>query len=383
MLFERGAKMHYLDHSATTVVLPEAAQAAVRAMCENFGNPSSQHKMGIEAAAELKAARETIAKTVGCAPGELFFTSCGTESTNTALFAGAFKNRHNGKHIITTAIEHAATLQTCKRLESEGYRVTYLQPDASGHICPECFEEALTEDTILASIMLVNNELGTVMDVASMGKMLKRRCAKALFHVDAVQGFCRLPLTPSKWNCDLMSVSGHKIGAPKGIGALYIKKGTNLRPYLLGGGQEAGMSSGTEAMPNIMAFAKACEIRQAGMQEDYRKVIELNDLLRTEIAENFPWAHINAFADIPHVLNVSFPGCKSEVMLRVLESDEVYVSAGSACSKGKESHVLKAIGLDKAGVDSALRISFAPSNTTEDVAAFIEAVRKGAKMLKR
>lgn len=375
--------MHYLDHSATTAVLPEAAQAALKAMCENFGNPSSQHKMGVEAASELKAARETIAKALGCTPGELFFTSCGTESTNMALLGAAFKNRHFGKHVITTAIEHAATLQTCKRLESEGFRVTYLQPDATGHISAEQFENALTDDTILASIMIVNNELGTRMNVEAMGKALKRRCPKALFHIDAVQAFCRIPLAPSKWNCDLMSVSGHKIGAPKGIGGLYMKKGTNLRPHLMGGGQEAGYRSGTEAMPNILAFAKACEIRQMSMTEDYQKVEQLNAMLRSGIAEQFPWAVINGEADIPHVLNVSFPGCKSEVMLRVLESDEVYVSAGSACSKGKESPVLKAIGLDKAKIDSALRVSFSPSNTEVDVEAFLNAVQKGVKMLKR
>lgn len=375
--------MHYLDHSATTAVIPEAAQAALRAMCDAFGNPSSQHRMGIEAAAELKAARETIASAIGCSGGEIYFTSCGTESTNTALFGAAFKNRHFGKHIVTTAIEHAATLQTCKRLESEGFRVTYLQPDADGHITVEDFQNALEDGTILASVMLVNNELGTMMDVASFGKILKRRCPKALFHIDAVQGFCRVPLTPAKWSCDLMSISGHKIGAPKGIGALYMKKGTNLRPYLVGGGQESGMRSGTEAIPNIAAFAKACEIRMTHLKEDYALVERLNAALRNGISERFPWALVNGAADIPHVLNVSFPGCKSEVMLRVLESDEVYVSAGSACSKGKESHVLKAIGLDKARIDSALRVSFSPTNTEQDVEAFLNAVEKGAKMLKR
>lgn len=375
--------MHYLDHSATTAVLPEAAQAAAEMMCACFGNPSSQHKMGIDAAARLKAARETLSRAVGCAPGELFFTSCGTESTNTALFGAAFKNRHRGKHIITTELEHAATLQACKRLEGEGFRVTYLQPDATGHIAPEAFADALTDETILASVMLVNNEVGTVLDVGTFGKLLKRRCPEALFHVDAVQGFCRVPLTPAKWSCDLMSISGHKIGAPKGIGALYMKKGTNLRPYLVGGGQEGGMRSGTEPTPNIAAFAKACELRQASMQADYAHVQALNEALRAGLAARFPWAKINGEADVPHVLNVSFEGCKSEVMLRVLESDEVYVSAGSACSKGKESHVLRALGLDKKRIDSALRVSFAPSNTMEDVNALLDAVEKGAKMLKR
>ncbi|MGN1008374.1 MAG: cysteine desulfurase family protein, partial [Butyricicoccus sp.] len=211
--------MHYLDNSATTRVLPEAAEAAMKTMLEGFGNPSSQHRLGIEAARLLKDSREPVADALGAQPGEVFFTSGGSEAINTAIFGAALKNRHTGKHIITTAIEHAATRNACKRLESEGYEVTYLTPDADGHIALEDFTAALREDTILASVMLVNNEVGTVLPVAEMGKALSRKCPKALFHVDAVQGLFRVPLTPKKWNCHLLSVSGHKIGAPKGVGA--------------------------------------------------------------------------------------------------------------------------------------------------------------------
>lgn len=375
--------MHYLDNSATTRVLPEAAEAAMQAMLNGFGNPSSQHSLGIAAARQLKACREAVAAALGAQPNELTFTSGGTEAINTAIFGAAFKNRHFGKHIITTAIEHAATKNAAARLEAEGYEVTYLQPDAEGHIALEDFAAALREDTVLASVMLVNNEVGTVLPVAEMGRLLSRKCPKALFHVDAVQGLFRIPLTPKKWNCHLLSVSGHKIGAPKGIGALYMQKGVNLRPYLVGGGQESGMRSGTEPLPNIAAFAEACRIRMRGMDADVQHVAELSAYLRAQVAAGLPWAQWNGKADVPHVANLSLPGCKSEVMLRVLESDEVYVSAGSACAKGRESAVLKAMGLDKNRIDSALRISFAPFNTREDVDALIAALKKGAAMLKR
>ena len=233
------------------------------------------------------------------------------------------------------------------------------------------------------AVKLVNNEIGTVQPVEQLGKLLKAKAPKALFHIDAVQGLCRVRLAPKKWNCDLMSVSGHKIGAPKGIGALYVKKGLRLPPLTFGGGQERGMRPGTEAVPNIAAFAKACEIRMAHFDEDYAHVQELADYLKQQVSAELPDAAINGEGDIPHVVNLSMPGCKSEVMLHVLEGDEVYISSGSACSKGKQSGVLKALGLPKTRTDSALRVSFAPFNTKEDVDAFIAAVKKGAKMFRR
>lgn len=375
--------MHYLDNSATTRVLPEAAEAAMHAMLEGFGNPSSQHSLGIEAARLLKESREPVAGALGAQPSEVTFTSGGTEAINTAVFGAASKNRHAGKHIITTAIEHAATRNACKRLEAEGYEVTYLKPDADGCVLADDFAAALREDTILASVMLVNNEVGAVLPVAEMGTLLHGKCPRALFHVDAVQGLFRIPLTPKKWGCHLLSVSGHKIGAPKGVGALYMQKGVNLRPYIVGGGQESGMRSGTEPLPNIAAFAKACRIRSAHMDADVQHVAALDTYLRERVAAELPWAVWNGKAGVPHVANLSLPGCKSEVMLRVLESDGVYVSAGSACSKGRESPVLKAMGLDKKRIDSALRISFAPFNTKGDVDALVAALQKGAKMLRR
>lgn len=375
--------MHYLDNAATTRVLPEAAEAAVRAMCEGFGNPSSLHKMGIEASRLLENSRKTVASALGCLPEETFFTSCGTESTNISLRGAAHLHRHKKGRVITTEIEHAATLNTCKQLAAEGFDVVFLAPDETGHITPAALEKALTEDTILLSCQLVNNEIGTVQPVAELGALLRAKAPDALFHIDAVQGLCRVRLTPKKWNCDLMSVSGHKIGAPKGIGALYVKKGLRLPPLMFGGGQEKGLRPGTEPLSNIAAFAKACEIRMAHFDEDYAYMAELAAYLKEQAAANLPEVSFNGEGDVPHVVNLSLPGCKSEVMLRVLEGDEVYVSSGSACSKGKQSGVLRALGLPKARTDSALRVSFAPFNTKEDVDAFIAAAKKGIKMLRR
>lgn len=373
--------MHYLDHSATSPVLPEAAQEALRLMTVQFGNPSSVHRLGITAAEELSRARKQVAQLAGCAPDELIFTAGGTESTNTAVAGACTKSR--GRHIITTAIEHAATLNSVKRLEQSGYEVTYLAPDADGHISLDEFKASVRPDTALLTCMLVNNEVGTVLPVREMGKYLKKKAPRALFHIDAVQGLGRVAMKPRLWNADLISLSGHKIGAPKGIGALYIRKGVHIAPYLVGGGQERGMRSGTEAMPNIAAFAQAARMRYEHLEENNRKVQTLHDALCTGLAERFPWAVINGAADIPHVLNVSFPGCKSEVMLRILENREVYVSSGSACSKGRASHVLAAMHVPHERIDSALRISFAPENTMEDVEALLNACEEGAARLRK
>lgn len=375
--------MHYLDNAATTRVLPAAADAALHAMLETFGNPSSLHEMGIEAAHLLEDSRKTVAAALGCLPEETVFTASGTESTNISLRGIAHLNRHKKGRIITTAIEHAATRNTCKQLAAEGFDVVSLAPDATGHITPEALDEALTADTVALSCQLVNNEIGTVQPVAALGARLKAKVPDALFHIDAVQGLARVKLTPGKWRCDLMSVSGHKIGAPKGVGALYVKKGLRLPPLMQGGGQERGLRPGTEPLPGIAAFAAACAARMAQFDENYAHVEQLAAYLRERVQADLPLAVFNGVGDIPHVVNLSLPGCKSEVMLRVLESDGVYVSSGSACSKGKQSEVLRALGLPKTRTDSALRVSFAPENTREDVDAFVAAAQKGAKLLRR
>ena len=263
--------MHYLDHSATTFVLPEAAEAACRVMTQQFGNPSSVHKMGIEASGILEDARRSVASLMGADPSEITFTSCGTEAINTAVF-GAAHRRGRGKHIVTTAIEHSATLNACRRLEQEGYEVTYLEPDEGGHISVADLRAALRPDTVLLTCMLVNNEVGTILPVKEFGKLLRKKCPNALFHIDAVQGLARIPIKPRLWNADLLSVSGHKIGAPKGIGALYIRKGVHIAPLLYGGGQERGLRPGTEPLPNIAAFGTACRLRASCIEQNAARV---------------------------------------------------------------------------------------------------------------
>lgn len=374
--------MHYLDHSATTFVLPEAAEAACRVMTQQFGNPSSVHKMGIEASGILEDARRSVASLMGADPSEITFTSCGTEAINTAIF-GAAHRRGRGKHVVTTAIEHSATLNACRRLEQEGYEVTYLEPDEGGHISIADLRAALRPDTVLLTCMLVNNEVGTILPVKEFGKLLRKKSPNALFHIDAVQGLARIPIKPRLWNADLLSVSGHKIGAPKGIGALYIRKGVHIAPLLYGGGQERGLRPGTEPLPNIAAFGTACRLRASCIEQNAARVAELADYLETQLAQRFPWAVQNGSPDLPYVRNYSFPGCKSEVLLRVLEMHEVYVSSGSACNKGRASHVLAAMKLPHERIDSALRISFSPSNTEADIDALLDAVAEGAQRLKR
>ena len=374
--------MHYLDHSATTFVLPEAAEAACRVMTQQFGNPSSVHKMGIEASGILEDARRSVASLMGADPSEITFTSCGTEAINTAIF-GAAHRRGRGKHVVTTAIEHSATLNACRRLEQEGYEVTYLEPDEGGHISIADLRAALRPDTVLLTCMLVNNEVGTILPVKEFGKLLRKKSPNALFHIDAVQGLARIPIKPRLWNADLLSVSGHKIGAPKGIGALYIRKGVHIAPLLYGGGQERRLRPGTEPLPNIAAFGTACRLRASCIEQNAARVAELADYLETQLAQRFPWAVQNGSPDLPYVRNYSFPGCKSEVLLRVLEMHEVYVSSGSACNKGRASHVLAAMKLPHERIDSALRISFSPSNTEADIDALLDAVAEGAQRLKR
>lgn len=374
--------MHYLDHAATTAVLPQAAACACQVMTDQFGNPSSVHKMGIAASGILETARRQVAALMNADPSELTFTSCGTEAINTAIL-GACRRRGRGKHIITTAIEHAATRNTVKWLEQNGFEVTYLQPDSDGHISLRDLTAAIRPDTVLLTCMLANNEVGTLLPVKEFGKALKKKAPNALFHIDAVQGLARVPIKPALWNADFISVSGHKIGAPKGIGALYIRKGVHIAPLMSGGGQERGMRPGTEALPNIAAFGEACRIRMAQMEQNYAAVQQLCAQLKDGIAARFPWAVYNGANDIPHVVNISFPGCKSEVLLRVLEMHDVYVSSGSACARGKASHVLAAMKTDHACIDSALRISFAPSNTSADVDALLDALEEGTKRLRK
>lgn len=367
--------MHYLDNAATTRVLPEAAEAAVHAMCEEFGNPSSLHRMGLEASHLLEDSRRTVASALGCLPEEVYFTACGTESTNISLRGAAHLNRHKKGRIITTEIEHAATVNTAKQLAADGFDVVFLAPDATGHITPEVLSEALTEDTILLSCQLVNNEIGTVQPVEQLGKLLKAKAPKALFHIDAVQGLCRVRLTPKKWNCDLMSVSGHKIGAPKGIGALYVKKGIHIPPFMLGGGQEKGFRSGTESVPLICGFGAAVKKLAPNVSANFEKAADIQAYLIEKCNENGDVFVNSRKGGSPYVTSIAVNGLKSEVLLHYLEKREIYVSSGSACSKGKKSSVLKEFRYPEQSLDSTIRISFSIDTTKADIDALMEGIK--------
>ena len=362
--------MHYLDNSATTRVCPEAAQAALSAMTECFGNPSSTYTLGREAKKLLDRSRKQVSDALGCAPGELVFTSCGSESDNWAILGGAEAMKRRGRHVISSLVEHDAVRKSLEELEARGFEVTRLRPEKDGSVSPEAVLDALREDTVLVTLMLVNNETGGVTDIAAIAKALKVAGSSALLHTDAVQGFLKVPFSAKSLGADLISVSGHKIHAPKGVGALYIRQGLRLKPFLLGGGQEEGRRAGTEAMPQIAAFGEACRIGKAGMAENIRRMAALKQQLLEELRAGIPelgWVESAA----PHILSVSLPGWRSEVLMNFLEAREIYVSKSSACKKGGRSHVLEAIGLDARAIDGALRIGLSRMTTEEDILALV------------
>lgn len=365
---------HYFDNAATTQVRPEAAQAALEAMTEEWGNPSSVYQFGGRAAALVKNCRRDVAQALGCQPEEVYFTSCGTESDNWAIRSGVELNRRKGKHIITTAIEHAAVLEPCRELERQGWEVTYLAPDKQGRIDPGQLEAALREDTVLVSMMLVNNELGTVLPVKEAARAIKKSGCPALLHCDAVQGFLKVPFTPKELGVDLLSISGHKIHAPKGIGALYIKKGLKLPPMIRGGGQESGLRSGTEATGQIAALAAAARLGRETMEADLKHMAALREETAARLTAQVPGLKVLVEQGAPHILPVTMPGYKSEVVVRYLSDRGVYLSSGSACHKGKPSHVFAALKLPKAELDGALRISFSAETGEEDVEALVQAL---------
>ena len=371
----------YLDHAATTPVLPGAAQAALHAMTEGFGNPSSLPALGTDAAKALKMQRQTVADALGCQAEELFFTSCGTEGNNWAVALAVHLGRHRGKHIITTAVEHAAVLEPCKALEQQGYSLTYLRPDATGHIRLQDLEDALRPDTVLVSMLLVNNETGAVQPVAEAAKLLRQKQSAALLHTDAVQGFLKLPFTPKDLGVDLLTISGHKIGAPKGVGALYIRKGLQPIPLLRGGGQERGLRSGTEATAQIAAFAYAAGEGARQLEAHWSYLRQLKDYAVQTLTERVPGLTIVSPGDAPHICAVSLPGYPSQVVVRWLSDQGICVSSGSACHRGQASHVYAAMNLSKAVRDGMLRLSFAPSNTREEIDALAQALAQATRQL--
>ena len=372
--------MHYLDNSATTRVCPEAARAALAAMTNTYGNPSSTYTLGREAKKLLDQSRRQVSDALGCTPQELVFTSCGSESDNWALLAGAEAMKRKGKHVISSLVEHDAVRKSLDELEARGFEVTRLKPERDGSVSVSALEAALREDTVLVSLMLVNNETGGVTDIAGVARALKAAGSAALLHTDAVQGFLKVPFSAKSLGADLISVSGHKIHAPKGVGALYLRRGLRLKPFLVGGGQEEGRRAGTEAVPQIAAFGEACRVGKAGMTENIRRMADMKasllNRLRAEIPE-LRWVDSAA----PHILSVSLPGWRSEVLMNFLEERQVYVSKSSACKKGGRSHVLEAIGLDAATIDGALRIGLSRMTAEEDLEALCLGLREARARL--
>ncbi|MEY8420569.1 cysteine desulfurase family protein [Oscillospiraceae bacterium 44-5] len=373
--------LHYFDNAATTPVRPEAVQAAVEAMTQGWGNPSSQYAFGRQAAGRVKGWRADTAAALGCRPEEVFFTSCGSESDNWAIRGALELNRRQGKHIVTTAIEHAAVLEPLKALERQGYEVTCLQPDRWGELDPAQLSAALRPDTALVSMMLVNNELGTVLPVKEAARAIRAAGCPALLHCDAVQGFLKVPFTPKELGVDLLSVSGHKIHAPKGVGALYVRSGLKLPPLIRGGGQEGGLRSGTEATAQIAAFAAAARLGAASMEADTARMAELRACTVERLAREVPEAQVLTRGGAPHILPITLPGYKSEVVVRFLSDQGVCLSSGSACHRGKPSHVFAALKLSRPQLDGALRISFSCDTTWEDVDALIKGLRAAKEQL--
>lgn len=371
---------HYLDNSATTRVCPEAAEAAMLAMTEIYGNPSSTHTKGREAKQLLDKSRKQVADALGCTAQELVFTSCGSESDNWAILNGAELMRRKGMHIISSQVEHDAVRKSLDELERRGFEVTRLKPDDTGAIPVQAVMEALRPDTVLVTLMLVNNETGAVTDIGAIAKAMKKAGSQALLHTDAVQAFMKLPFTVKTLGADLVSVSGHKIHAPKGIGALYIKNGVKLKPYLLGGGQENGRRAGTEAMPQIAAFGAACQTAREHLQENYERMAALRQLAIDALRRDIPELVVIG-GGAPHILSISLPGWRSEVLMNYMETREIYVSKSSACKKGGRSHVLEAIGLAPKVIDGAIRIGLSRFTTQEDILALCAALKEARSKL--
>ena len=375
--------MIYLDNSATTKPCKEAVEAVANALTENWGNPSALYNFGIETARLLRSARAKVATAMGAEPDRVYFTSGGTEADNWALLGTAKRFGKRGKHIITTAIEHHAILNCMKDLEAQGYDVTYLQPDQMGRISPDALKAALRKDTILVSIMMVNNETGAVMPISQLAKLTRKLCPEAVFHTDAVQGFLKIPFSAKTLGADLISVSSHKIHGPKGAGALYISpRLKSFPPLLLGGGQESGYRSGTEGTPAIFGFAAACAAGAQTFRQDIAKEKALLDSL-VERLSALDGVMINGSHDAPHILNLSVPGVRTQNSINVLQDAGICVSAGSACAKGHRSHVLTAMGLKPEVIDASFRISLCRHTTQEELDILFHTIQKDILPMKR
>lgn len=372
---------HYLDNSATTAVCREAAQKAFEMMTTKYGNPSSLHNKGMEAEDEVEKSREIIAKSLGVTPEEIFFTSGGTEANNTAIIGAAHAAKRKGNKIVISAVEHSSVLETAESLEKEGFEVVKIFPDEDGHINIKDIEAAIDEKTVVVSVMTVNNETGAIFPTDKIAKIIKRKKSPALFHTDCVQAYGKIPLKASKLGADLITISAHKVHGPKGVGALYIRKGVRIIPLIHGGEQQKKIRPGTEGVPLICAFGTAVSLFD--IEENMKNITALRDYALEKLLQ-IDGVQVNSPEDcLPYIINISVLGIKSETMLHHLASKGVYISSSSACAKGQRSYVLKAMKLSDQRIDSALRISFSKFNTKEDVDALIEGIISGCGSLVR
>ena len=377
----------YLDNSATTKCFKDVAELMMTIMCEDYGNPSSMHNKGMQAENYIRNAKDIISRNLKVNEKEILFTSGGTESDNIALIGSAMANYRAGRHLITTKIEHPAILQTMKYLEEQGFEVTYLPVDKNGQIRLEDLEKAIRDDTILVSIMHTNNEIGALQPIEAAGSLIKKINPNIIFHVDAVQGFGKFRIYPKRMNIDLLSVSGHKIHGPKGVGFLYINEKIKIKPIIFGGGQQKGMRSGTENVPGVAGLAKAIEMIYADLDENVEQLYRLKEHFIAGVTR-IPDIKINGLTgkeSAPHIVSVSIRGIRSEVMLHALEEKGIYVSAGSACASNKPqtSDTLKAIGVEKELLDSTIRFSFSEFTTLEEIEYTLKAMQEIIPMLRR
>ena len=377
----------YFDNSATTIVTEDVKDIVVKVMTEDYGNPSSMHMVGVNAEKYLKEAKETISKILKVEPNEIYFTSGGTESNNWAIMGAVEANKRSGKKIITTKVEHASVKSPMKHLEQLGYEVTYLPVDQAGVVQLNALKEAMTEDTILVSIMYVNNEVGAIQPIEEIGKYIKTINKNVIYHVDAIQAFGKMEIKPKKSNIDVLTVSGHKIHGPKGTGFMYLKKNVKVNPFILGGGQQNAMRSGTENVPGIAGLAKASDDCYKHLEENVSKMIALKDYLIDGLL-NIDGVTVNSQKGnegAPHIVSASFSGVRSEVLLHALEDKGVYISAGSACSSNKPaiSETLKAMNIDKDLLGSTVRFSFSRFNTKEEIDYTLEQLKAMLPILRK
>lgn len=372
---------HYLDNSATTVTSPGAAQKAFEIMTRGYGNPSSLHLKGLYAEQELEKARRAVAKSLGAYSGEIFFTSGGTEANNTALFGTAMAKKRRGNKIIVSALEHSSVLEAADKLAENGFEVARVKPGPDGIISVDAVLDEVDSNTIMASVMTVNNETGAIMPVAEIFSAVKAKNSEIICHTDAVQAFGKIPLSAKRLNADLISVSGHKVHAPKGCGALFVRKGVRIIPLHYGGGQEGKIRPGTQALPLIAAFGVACG--EFKTEDNLSYVKALCDYAKERLSKIDGVVFNSPQNALPYVLNISAGNVRSETLLHFLEELDVFISSGSACARGKPSYVLSAMGLDRRRADSALRISFSKYSVKEDVDALCRGIEQGLGTLAR